>query len=54
MEKKYKTITLRVPADLYDLYKQVLVKNSQIPTYELRNHMQHIVDADKDKSSKDA
>lgn len=53
-DKKYRAITFRIPADLYDLYKQVLARNSQIPTYEIRNHMQQVVDADKDKSSKDA
>lgn len=55
-EQKMTTITIRVPVDLYKQYKSVLKANSQIPTYEFRNHMTEVIkqNVDKDKSSKNA
>lgn len=49
MEKKtqLKSISIRVPADLYEEYKTVLRKESKIVTYDLRNHMKKTVDEDK-------
>lgn len=55
-EEKMTTITIKVPVDLYNQYKSVLRANSQIPTYEFRNHMEEVIEknADKNKSSKNA
>lgn len=55
-ETKMTTVSFRVPVDLYKQYKSVLRANSQIPTYEFRNHMEEVIEknADKNKSSKNA
>lgn len=49
MEKKTKliSVSLRVPADLYEEYKAVLHKESKIVTYDLRNHMKQIIEQQK-------
>ena len=48
--KKVKTcILIKVPKDLYEDYKRVLHKGSRIVTYDLRNHMQKVVDEDLEK-----
>lgn len=46
---KLKSISIRVPADLYEEYKNVLHKESKIVTYDLRNHMRHTIEKNKDK-----
>ena len=45
-KKVMRSVTIRVPKDLYEDYKRVLHKDSRIVTYDLRNYMQKIVDED--------
>ena len=48
-KKVMRSVTIRVPKDLYEDYKRVLHKDSRIVTYDLRNHMQKVVDEDLEK-----
>ncbi|WP_223896125.1 transcriptional regulator [Lactobacillus huangpiensis] len=48
-KKVMRSVTIRVPKDLYEDYKRVLHKGSRIVTYDLRNHMQKVVDEDLEK-----
>ena len=43
-EQTYKSVTIRVPADLYIEYKAALHAVSAIPTYDIRNHMRSVVE----------
>ncbi len=45
-KKVMRSVTIRVPKDLYEDYKRVLHKDSRIVTYDLRNYMQKVVDED--------
>ena len=45
-KKVMRSVTIRVPKDLYEDYKRVLHKDSRIVTYDLRNYMKKVVDED--------
>lgn len=46
-ETVFKSVTIRIPEDLYSEYKKVLEKKGAIVTYDIRNYMNSIVEYDK-------
>lgn len=49
-EKKdieYQVVTMRIPKTMYAEYKEVLKQEGKIVTYDVRNHMQNVIDKNK-------
>jgi len=46
-DMKFKTVTIRIPEELYSEYKNVLQKKGAIVTYDIRNYMNRVVEDDK-------
>lgn len=44
---KFKSVTMRIPEELYAEYKRVLQKKGAIVTYDIRNYMNNVVEDDK-------
>lgn len=49
-EKKdieYQVVTMRIPKNMYAEYKEILKQEGKIVTYDVRNHMQNVIDKNK-------
>lgn len=46
-DMKFKSVTMRIPEELYADYKKVLQKKGAIVTYDIRNYMNSVVENDK-------
>ena len=46
-ETVFRAVTVRIPVDLYDEYKEVLAKKGAIVTYDIRNHVTKVVEDSK-------
>ena len=44
---RFKSVTMRIPEELYTEYKKVLQKKGAIVTYDIRNYMNNVVEDDK-------
>lgn len=44
---QFKSVTMRIPEELYSEYKKVLQKKGAIVTYDIRNYMNNVVEDDK-------
>lgn len=44
---KFRSVTMRIPEELYAEYKRVLQKKGAIVTYDIRNYMNNVVEDDK-------
>lgn len=43
-ETKMQSVTIRIPKELYAEYKEVLMEEGKIVTYDLRRHMKDTVE----------
>ncbi|MBF7059283.1 transcriptional regulator [Weissella confusa] len=41
--KEMKSVTIRIPSDLYANYKKALLEQGKIVTYDVRNYMADVV-----------
>lgn len=44
---EYQVVTVRIPKELYAEYKKSLKEEGKIVTYDVRNHMQSVVEKSK-------
>lgn len=44
---EYQVVTMRIPKIMYAEYKEVLKQEGKIVTYDVRNHMQNVIDKNK-------
>lgn len=44
---EFQSVTMRIPKELYENYKEVLQKKGAIVTYDVRNYMNSVVEDDK-------
>jgi len=51
-ETIFKSVTIRVPEDLYNEYKKVLQTKGAIVTYDIRNYMNDVIEEYNKKGQK--
>lgn len=48
-KEEMQTVTMRIPKELYLEYKQVLLEQGKIVTYDVRRHMNEVVKKSKEE-----
>lgn len=49
---EYQVVTMRIPKEMYEEYKEILKKEGKVVTYEIRNFMRSYIEDYKNEGAK--
>lgn len=49
---EYQVVTMRIPKEMYEEYKDILKKEGKVVTYEIRNFMRNYIENYKNEGAK--